>query len=293
MKSNIITGKIILVGIIAGAICGIITTLAFIIANLMRAPFNFVVSGALTTTFLTAHLLFEIIIQGTFGAILGIIYSMYYDATPGKGILKGLVYGLILYLIGGLYFGFLALVRYGLGERALSFALGNWWMIFCCLVSYGLVLGVLYKKPTHTVRKYDVRNGIIPGTIAGAIGGMAAIVSMIVGVNIGIWDPVHVVPGLLSAFSFTTLHIFEVIVTIAFGAIFGAIFSMYYNSTPRKGITKGLIFGLILYLIKDVRMGYIGAGYNYFNEAIAIFWIGFFTFTAYGLVLGYLYKPTK
>lgn len=286
--------NIILAGIIAGIISGIIANVAFIIANLLRAPMNIVVSGVLTSTFLTTHFIFELVVQGTFGAILAAIYSMYYDATPGKGVLKGLVYGLILYLIGGLYFGFLALVRYGLGECALTFALANWWMIFFCLVSYGLVLGALYERPARTIRRYDFRDGIIPGTIAGLVGGIVAIVSMIVGVNLRVWDPTHVIPGLLATSSFTTLHMFEIIVTIAFGAIFGAIFSMYYDSTPSKGIMKGLLFSLILYLIKDIRMGVIGAGYGYFNAAIAIFWIGFFTLTVYGLVIGVLYrKPTK
>lgn len=41
----------------------------------------------------------EIAIGIIWGAIFGVIYPLFYDKIPGKGILKGLVYSLIIFVI--------------------------------------------------------------------------------------------------------------------------------------------------------------------------------------------------
>ena len=275
----------VVAGLVAGIISGIVATIALISACVLNLPWpNLPVSSVLTTPFLTTHLEFEFVINGFFGIIFGIIYSKYYDATPGKGIIKGLCFGLILYLIGGFYPGVHIWERY----MDIVSAIGTWWMVFFCLTSYGLVLGALYRRPTRAVGKHDVKSGVFSGTVAGVIGGIAATIFMIIGVNLKVWAPF--VPGILSATSFTAHHILEIIVTIAFGAIFGAMYSIYYDSTPGKGILKGLVYGLLLYLISSIRTGVLFAGYGNLSYAISVFWLGFFTLAVYGLVLGALYR---
>jgi len=277
-------------GAIAGVLCAIAAHGAYILAAIIKLPWGAAnLPGVLTISFLISHLSYEIMHYLVFGPIFGAIYALYYDSTPGKGVFKGLVYGLILYLISNLYYGVLLVQRWG--YETITDAIGAWWMGFFTLATYGIVLGALYKKPTRAIIKSDTRNGILPGALAGVVGGIAAIIFMITGVILKVWEPV---PGILSAMYLTTNHLFEIIVTCAFGAIFGILYSIYYNSTPGKGILKGLVFGLILYLISSVRIGVLLVGYGiYFNRGMVIFWIGFFTWIVYGLVLSLLYRETS
>jgi len=288
LKIGIVSGLI--VGFIAGAISAIVTTGAFIVAGIIKLPWGAAnLPGVLTINFLTTHVFFEIMLNGSFGAIFGVIYSKLYDSLPGEGISKGFVYGLILFLASNFYAGVLYLERYG--YIVIDLVIGTWWMGFFCLVSYGIVLGALYKRPTRTIGKYDLKQGISYGAVAGLIGGIAAIIAIIIGVNLGLWMPV---PGILSATFLTTHHIFEVTIVILFGALFGVIYSRCYDSIPGKSIIKGLVYSMIIYLASSIRIGVLLESYEYANKAIVVLWLGFFTWIIYGLVLGYLYrKPLK
>jgi len=188
----------------------------------------------------------------------------------------------ILYLISNVRMGVINAIY---GDPTIT--IGNFWMGFFCLVSYGVVLGALYKRPTRAKSEYDVKRGSFYGSIAGVVGGIAATISWIIGISSKLWEPIS---GTLSVTSLTTRLINEIVITVAFGAIFGVIYSMYYNSTPGKGIIKGLSLGLIIYLISGVRFGVINLAYNWIDMTMIMFWIGFFTWIVYGLVLGYLYK---
>jgi len=75
------------------------------------------------------------------GIFLAIIYSILYNSIPGKGISKGLVYGIGLYLVSNFRAANL-LWSFGNTPDAIFFA---YFGIFA-LIPYGLVLGALYKK---------------------------------------------------------------------------------------------------------------------------------------------------
>lgn len=276
---------------IAGAIAGVVgaigATISLILAAIFKLPWiDATLTGVLSFNFLTTHLVYEIMVHLVFGSIFAVIYSIYYDSTPGKGISKGLVYGLILFLISNMRVGVLNLVYSGyVGGNIFRW----WWPGFFSLVPYGLTLGILYKKSTQAIRRYDMKSGAFYGTVAGMVSGIASTISMVIGVNLGVWEYI----GLLSSTFFTTNHIFEIVVAIVYGAIFGAIYSMYHDSTPGKGILKGLVYGLILYLLSSFRSVVLAFGYGYTQYAIALFWLGFFTWIVYGLVLGYFYKNKK
>jgi hypothetical protein len=287
MKNGYIMGMV--AGAIAGVVGALAASIAFMAAVILGLPWPpYPISSVLTITFMTSHVTFEIMYYLVFGPIYGVIYSMYYDSTPGKGILKGLVFGLFLFLISNFYYGVLV-ESWGLfGE--VGGAIGPWWMGFFTLTTYGIVLGALYKKPIRAISEYNVKSGVFSGAIAGVITGVVAIISLIMGVILGVWERV---PGILSATFFTASHIFEIVVAIVFGAIFGVIYSMYHDSTPGKGILKGLVFGLILFFISRARIAILIGGYGYINTAIIITWHGFFTFFVYGIVLSLLYKPKK
>jgi len=92
-----------------------------------------------TMIMLWPFVLFGLIV--IWGTIFGVIYSKVYNIIPGKNLMKGLIYGLIIFLISNI--------------RVASFQIAFWQAIawlwtfnsigFFGLVIYGLVLGYLYK----------------------------------------------------------------------------------------------------------------------------------------------------
>ena len=92
------------------------------------------------------HILMHLI----WGTIFGILFAKVYNLIPGKGIKKGLYYGLILITITSIftnvYFFFLE-INHNEWELALSDALNHIIMIAFAIV-FGLSLGLLYRKPT-------------------------------------------------------------------------------------------------------------------------------------------------
>jgi hypothetical protein len=74
------------------------------------------------------------------GVILALIFSILYTSIPGKGIKKGLVYGLIIYLVSNIRAA--NLIWAYVPDWAAIFAFTG---IFA-LIPYGIVLGYIYKK---------------------------------------------------------------------------------------------------------------------------------------------------
>ena len=146
VKSVPITSKILLAGLIAGIIGGIVANIARIIEALFGLPTA--IPGMLTVETMLYHLGYAIGYSGIFGAVFVIFYSRFYDAIPGKGVKKGLVFGSIMYLFSNLYLSSLEL-WYGLLT-----GVEQWFLLsaelayvgFFALLPYGIVLGVLYER---------------------------------------------------------------------------------------------------------------------------------------------------
>jgi len=125
----------ILAGAIAGLVSGIITAMIVIIGyslglwGMMSIPSIELVTNMLVLTIF-------------FGVIFGAIYAKFYDSIPGKSAIKGLIFGLMIWLIKDIAAG--AYVAFTMREFAVGINLivgGSYmWII------YGLVLGYLYKK---------------------------------------------------------------------------------------------------------------------------------------------------
>jgi hypothetical protein len=76
------------------------------------------------------------------GIMLGAIYPKVYNLVPGKGVIKGLAYGLIAnFLINELRFTIWSILFEKYAVALLPFVIGGIYAII-----YGLVLGYLYKK---------------------------------------------------------------------------------------------------------------------------------------------------
>ena len=121
-------------GIIAG-IVGIFFVYAFIALGVYEAATGSVIR------WYASQIGFNLV----WGAIFGALYVKFQNQIPGKGISKGLVFGLLLWAIHGIYPAIFHLTI--VSPPWVSWALG--WMIGSFVVrvlGYGLVLGVLYKK---------------------------------------------------------------------------------------------------------------------------------------------------
>jgi hypothetical protein len=139
-----------------------------------------------------------------------------------------------------------------------------------------------------------MKNILVVGPIAGVVLGTVSLVtSYIFGLHfrileapggLEIWDP-----SLVRLFALATLSL-----GVIWGTIMGVIYAKFYDRVPGKGILKGLYFGLIIWLIKDIMAGsYLALTMLEIPSAIILLINGFFMWPAYGLVLGFLYKPTK
>jgi hypothetical protein len=76
-----------------------------------------------------------------FGVIFGFIYVKLFDCFPGKGVMKGLYFGLMIWLIKDITAGtYVYIMEFPTIPTILV------WMGFFMWVVYGLVIGYLYKK---------------------------------------------------------------------------------------------------------------------------------------------------
>ena len=128
----------IIAGLIAGIVSGIVMTI-FHISGLWELfsilPFIWPVEKQIYALSNITH--FTI-----WGIIYGAFYAFFYDKIPGKGIKKGLFYGLIIWIIAPLHnAGVMAMYAYYLDAIPYTFA-----TFFSIGIVYGIVLGYLYKK---------------------------------------------------------------------------------------------------------------------------------------------------
>ena len=75
------------------------------------------------------------------GAIFGILYVMFYDRIPGKRIMKGLYFSLLIFLMVNIR-DTVQFLAYGQPEAA-----GQWFFAILHFIIYGPILGLLYRKP--------------------------------------------------------------------------------------------------------------------------------------------------
>ena len=83
----------------------------------------------------------DVFIHFFWGAIYGAFYALFYNRIPGKGVVKGLFYGLAIYLLSPFRYA-----TYNFVYGILFFA--KVWTItpFIVFAIFGIVLGHLYKK---------------------------------------------------------------------------------------------------------------------------------------------------
>ena len=132
MKSGVTTGAI--AGIVAG-IVGIILVSIFVSAGLAAIGEQSIIR------WFTVQIGFNLI----WGVIFGVIYSKAYDVIPRDGVMKGLCFGLLIWLIHSIYPAafFVTVATPPMVAWATSWVIGGFVVRG---LAYGSVLGVLYKK---------------------------------------------------------------------------------------------------------------------------------------------------
>ena len=138
-------------GLIAGIVGGFIFTIGRTLATI--SGFYFISPLAreldlLTFDMLMGHLGYAIGANGIFGGILGIIYSKFYDAIPGRGVKKGFVFGLIKFFIFNIFVSS-SLILVGLltGVEQYFVNAHGWFTGGIQIwLTYGIVLGLLYER---------------------------------------------------------------------------------------------------------------------------------------------------
>lgn len=129
MKSGVSAGAI------AGVVGGVISVIFGFLGDLIRLlpPVDIPFANLV---------IIPIVLTIIFGAIFGVIYSKFYDSIPGKGVSKGLYFGLLLWFVSSIVpstYNALILME-------IPIAIGNIYMGFFTTIPFGLAIGYLYKK---------------------------------------------------------------------------------------------------------------------------------------------------
>ena len=130
--------NIFLAGAIAGLVGGIVSSFLVVVGTMFGLYGSLAGRGSPINAAIVS-----IILTVIFGVtVWGLMYSRFYDLIPGKGLKKGLIFGLMIWLVKDIVAG----GYIGLAMQEMSVAVSLIVVGFYCVVTYGLVLGLLYKK---------------------------------------------------------------------------------------------------------------------------------------------------
>lgn len=136
-----------------------------------------------------------------------------------------------------------------------------------------------------------MKNVILAGFIAGLVSGIVSSIIVGVGASVGLYGTGIIIPVTYQA----NAAILMIVLTVIFGTIVSLIYSRFYDRIPGEGLKKGLFFGLMIWFIKDIMASaYVTLPMMQPTViGISLISVGLYMWPIYGLVIGYLYKPTK
>jgi hypothetical protein len=284
------------IGVISGLIAGFVGGIVFAFVGLPLLYNLGIEFYHVPETFYTTFARVKIIISLIFGAIMGAIYSRVYRLIRSRNIFRGIIFSIFGFLLYNVYFAFNE-VMYG---RLVNMV----WFIVAGLfiwIPFGIVLGISYdmlskrcypdlKEPK--IITYNMRGGVHPGAFAGFLGGVSTFLTIYTFMITGFWElyplemiDIHFILNQLGS---------QIMWHMLWGIMLGAIYPKVYNLVPGKGVIKGLAYGLIAnFLINELRFTIWSILFEKYAVALLPFVIGGIYAIIYGLVLGFLYKPTK
>ena len=152
MKSGILPGAI-------AGLCGGISAGIFAVIGHVTGYWGIITAGEVVSTidFWMSQFGTHILINMIWGTIFGAFFAKVYNLVPGKNVRKGFYYALIMVFITSIYCNSWDSTWYayrGQYETALASILSNFLAVGNTIV-FGLVLGLLYKKPSKVIEKGD------------------------------------------------------------------------------------------------------------------------------------------
>jgi len=130
--------RVIISGLIAGVASGIMM-IVFAISGLYEL---FSITPYFPPIDLQNIAQCEIISGIVWGMIWAGFYAFFYDYVPSKGIKKGIIFALIIWIISGFRYA-VTVSAYGFYLYTIPMAISTF---FSIAITYGLLLGILYKK---------------------------------------------------------------------------------------------------------------------------------------------------
>jgi hypothetical protein len=131
--------RIIISGLIAG-VASAIVLIIFQISSLFELFSTTPILGVENVNVQTIAQI-EITLGIIWGIIWSVLYAFFYDYIPATGFKKGLVYGLIIWIISGFRLAVMN-IPYGYYLHTIPFAISTF---FSIAITYGLLIGYLYK----------------------------------------------------------------------------------------------------------------------------------------------------
>ena len=132
----------IAMGIQSGAIAGLIGGMIITFAHIILWDPLFVSESLLDINFYISQFGSHAFMNMMWGAVFGILYAIFYSRIPGKIIFKGVAFAILIFFITSFRVA-IGCLLYGNIPSFIGWGNG----IFLFLV-YGLLLGLLYRKPS-------------------------------------------------------------------------------------------------------------------------------------------------
>jgi hypothetical protein len=264
-------------GLVAGLIAGIV--MVFIANILPDLGLSYYFLEKPEAAPLVNPVIVEIANNIIWGIFLGIIFSKIYDLIPGKGVFKGLLFGLAYYAFLNVRFAFF-MTSYNQELIAISA------FLYIHPIVYGLVLGGLYRVPEKKIEisKHDKMWGFYSGVFAAIVFAIFVIVYYIELTSLGMKaQPLDIEYLIFQQGTHIVINMFW------FG-IFGALYAMLYDRIPGKNLMKGLYVGLIFWAMMSGRLGVYFILYGWPGWAMFWGWDAPDLFIIWGIMLDAFYN---
>jgi hypothetical protein len=145
------------VGAIAGLLGGAFALLSRVLGGLVGLfPFMYVIIEGEKiviedfTIQIISGIASQLFINMVWGIIFGIIFVKAYNVIPGKGVKKGLIFGMLFFLVASCRLSVYFILWGDLDAFWTYFFIGFFNALF-----YGLFLGLLYRKPTEATSEKE------------------------------------------------------------------------------------------------------------------------------------------
>lgn len=284
MSLNDSPWQLVIRGMLAGLIGGIVFGFAMSVPEVSAVVGKFVRLSSLDLT-LALSLTLGAAIGGVFGLVFGRLIS-----SPGSGLMWGVTYGLLLWLIGPLTL--LPLIS---GEGSIwSVAVARQWfpLLFPHVIAFGAVPGLAYPLVSAVltgkwrwdrvrVLSLSLVRAVVIGGIAGLVGGLAFGRWM---AHVGFYP---LVAGLVGSDNQDVGRLLHLLISIIIGGTFGALFRGEIRSAG-SGVAWGFAYAFIWWMLGPLTIMplRLGQGVQWSLDASKSAFPSLVGHLIYGILLG-------